>query len=198
MSRAASDTGLSLVEVLVSLAIFGMVMGGLASLLINDSRINRAEQMAAETQANARHCLSMITQVMRSAGWDPKNVDILPFVLDSTPLDSEQSIEVLADLDADGDTADADEDIYIRRIGTQIQWRRSSDTSQPFVVLADNITNDADGDGTAEAMFVPDSGSNPTRVLVRITARAPLPDSRTGRYFRYTVSSEVTVRKNVS
>ena len=63
------------------------------------------------------------------------------------------------------------------------------------MVLADTITNDADGDGVAETMFVPDATTHPTRIMVRITARSPAPDPRSGRYIRYTVSSDVVLRK---
>ena len=104
---------------------------------------------------------------------------------------------MFADLNEDGDTNDAGEDVTIRWTSDRIEWRQSSDTTQPYVILADSISNDADGDGTAETMFVADSMSNPTRITVRITARSPVPDPRTGQYIRYTVSSEVVLRKKV-
>ena len=51
-----------------------MALTGLASLLIQNARVNKAQQMTAEVQANARNCLSMIVQELRSAGWNPMNV----------------------------------------------------------------------------------------------------------------------------
>ena len=152
MKRAAGQAGFTLVELLVSVTILLVIMGGLAKLLIQNSQVNRKEQMAVETQANARHCVSMITAVIRSAGWDPAETGFDSVDLDPTPLDSEQSIRVYTDLNADSDNDDADEDITIRRIGTRVEWRKTSDATQPFVVLADNITNDSDGDGTVEAV----------------------------------------------
>jgi hypothetical protein len=85
----------------------------------------------------------------------------------------------------------------IRWNGSRIEWRKTSDVTAPFAILADYISNDADGDGTPEAMFVPDSLTSPTRVIVRITARSPAPDPQTGDFIRYTVSSEVTLRKAI-
>ncbi|HEU4402960.1 MAG TPA: prepilin-type N-terminal cleavage/methylation domain-containing protein [Candidatus Polarisedimenticolia bacterium] len=197
MSPRHAEEGFSLLELLVSLALFSMAMGGVAGLLIQNSQINRATQVSAEVQANARNCLSMIVAVLRTAGWDPRNTGLSAVSLDPTPSNSANYIEVYADLNEDGDTDDADEDVTIRWTGTQISWRKSSDTSKPFVVLADGISNDADGDGNAETMFVPDSSTHPTRITVRITARSPTPDPRSGQYIRYTVSSDVVLRRNL-
>ncbi|HUD72713.1 MAG TPA: prepilin-type N-terminal cleavage/methylation domain-containing protein [Dongiaceae bacterium] len=191
------EAGFTMAEMAVSLAIFCLAMGGLSELLIHNSQINRTEQMRTEVQSNARNCLSMIVATLRSAGWDPRNTGLQAVVLDPLPTDSVNFIEVLADLNEDGDTDDPNERILIRHINDRIEWRTSSDTSQPYVTLAENITNDSDGDGVEEAMFVPDSLSHPTRVLVRITARSPSVDPRRGDYLRYTVSSEVVLRRNL-
>ncbi|MEK7283839.1 MAG: prepilin-type N-terminal cleavage/methylation domain-containing protein [Acidobacteriota bacterium] len=193
----AGEGGFSLIEILVSLAILSMAMGGLAGLLIQNSQINRAAQMRAEVQATARNCLSMIVQVLRTAGWDPLNAGFAPVVLDPSPTSTANYIEALADLNEDGDTGDDGEDVLIRWVGNRVEWRKTSDTSQPFVILADTISNDSDGDGIAETMFVPDSATSPTRVTVRITAQSPAPDPRSGQYIRYTVASEVVLRKTL-
>ncbi len=195
MTTPARQEGFSLLEMLVSLALMGMAFGGLAGLLIQNSQINRAEQMTAEVQSTARNCLTMIVQVLRTAGWDPRNSGFQTLVLDPTLTNTANYIEALADLNEDGDTLDADEDVTIRWVGDRIEWRKSSDTSEPFVILADTITNDADGDGVAETMFVPDATVNPTRITVRITARSPVTDPRSGNYIRYTVSSDIVLRK---
>ena len=197
MNRRRSETGFSLVELLASLALLSMVLGGLAGFLMQNSQINRAEQMSADVQSNARNCLSMIVQVLRSAGWDPRNVGFAPVVLDPSPSGTANYIEVLRDLNEDGDTLDAGEDVLIRWAGNRIEWRQSSAVGAPFVTLADCITNDADGDGVAETMFVADSLSSPTRITVRITAQSEAPDPRSGRYIRYTVSNVVVLRRSL-
>ena len=195
MRAVRAESGFTLVELLVSLALLSMVLGGVAGLLVQNSRINRAEQMSAEVQSNARNCLSMIVQTLRTAGWDPRNAGFAAVALDPSPTNTNNYIEVFADLNEDGDASDAGEDVIIRWAVDRIEWR--TDPSQPYVTLSDSISNDADGDGTAETMFVPDSMTNPTRITVRITARSPVPDPRTGQFIRYTVSSEVVLRKKV-
>lgn len=194
---ARREAGFTLVEMMVSLSILTLAMGGVAGLLIQNSQINRREQMRAEVQDNARTCLSMIVQVLRSAGWDPRNIGMAPVVLNPNPSGLTDTIEVLADLNEDGDTNDPGEDVLIRHIEDRIEWRTSSDTTQPFVTLAENISNDSDGDGVEEVMFVPDSMTAPTIITVRITARSPVVDPRTRDYIRYTVSSDVVLRRNL-
>jgi hypothetical protein len=125
------------------------------------------------------------------------NTGMTSVVLDPLPGDSVNFIEVLADLNEDGDTDDPNERILIRHISNRVEWRTSSDVSQPYETLADNITNDSDGDGVVETMFVPDSLTDPTRITVRVTARSPVIDPRRGDYLRYTISSEVSLRRNL-
>ena len=98
-------------------------------------------------------------------------------------------------LSPDGDWNDLDEEVLIRHSGNQILWRR--DASSSFIVLATNISNDADGNGTIEPMFVPDATPNPSRITVQITAQSPAPDPTSGRFIRYTVSSDVVLRKSL-
>ena len=166
--------GFSVVELLVSMAIVLITVTGVSKLMIENSRINRAQQMTAQVQANARNCLSLVVQRMRSAGWDPLNVDLQAVVWDSDPGDGVEEMEIYADLDNDGLTDSLDEQIVIRHDTDRLLMRRTNDSSDPFLVVATNITNDADGDGVTEAMFTPVVDPDPTaeRILVQITARS--------------------------
>ncbi len=194
---ARGQRGFSLIETLVSLAVLLLLLTALASLMVQNGKMNRSEQMTAQVQASARNCLTMIVQPLRGAGWDPVNAGIGTVVLDSDPADDVAEIEVLADLDEDGATDGVGEQVLIRHVDDRVVWRLSNDVNQPFVVLASGITNDADGDGTIEPMFVPDSLITPSRITVRITARSPAPDPVTGEFIRYTVASDVTLRKTL-
>jgi len=197
--RERAQSGFSLVEMLVSMTVLMLALGGLTSLLIQNSRINKGQRMAAETQANARNTLSMVVQKLRSAGWDPRNSGGFPSVnTDADLSDDVSEIEIFADLNEDTDTDDQDEQILIRHVGStgQVVWRLSSDTSDPFDVVSTNISNDADGNGTPEPMFVPNANP-PTLVTVTVTARSTAPDPTTRRFIRYTVSSDVVLRKNL-
>ena len=195
--RDRAQSGFSLIEMLVSMTVLMLALGSLTSLLIQNSQINKAQRMAAETQANARNTLSMVVQKLRSAGWDPRNTGGFPSVnTDADLTDNVSEIEVFADLNEDTDTDDQDEQILIRHLGAsnQVVWRLTNDVSDPFDIVSTNITNDADGNGTPEPMFVPNANP-PTLITVTVTARSPAPDPTTRRFIRYTVSSDVVLRK---
>jgi prepilin-type N-terminal cleavage/methylation domain-containing protein len=191
--------GFSLIELMVSMTVLLVALAGLAKMTIEGSQINRAQQMTAQVQANARNCMTIVVQKLRSAGWDPANNNLGMVTWDPDLTDGISEIEVFADLNGDGDTDETDEQVLVRHTGNRVEWRRSNDVSEPFVVVATNITNDADGDGTIEAMFTPIFDASPAadRVLVQITAQSPIPDPRTGEFIRYTVRSEVALRKTL-
>ena len=129
------EAGFSMLEMLISLAVLSMAMSGLASLLIQNSRINKQQQMTAEVQANARNCLSLIVQRMRSAGWNPSNaVGISTLTLDTNLGDDDSEIEIFADLNADGDTDEDDEQVFVRHDASanRILWKRNNTGGTPF------------------------------------------------------------------
>ncbi len=192
-----AQRGFSLLELLVSLTVTLLIMTGVTKMMLENSRINKAQQMTAQVQSNARNCLSMVVQRLRSAGWDPLNVGIPSVALDTDLGDDISEIEVYADLDSDGTTDGVDEQVLIRHIGDRIVWRRSNDVSEPFVILATNISNDADGDGTIENMFVPSSTPDPQRIRVQITARSPVPDPMSGEFIRFTAGTDIVLRKSL-
>lgn len=194
MKRTTTPSGFTLVEVLVSLSILGVVTGIMATLLVNNSRVNKKSMLQIEAQSNARTTLSLIVQVLRTAGWDPRSVGFAPVVLDSNLSDSVNYITIQADLNADGDINDTDENVTIRQSNGKVELKRTSAGS--YETVGANITNDANGDGTAEPMFTPDSTSNPTRVTVTVTATASSPNPENGAALRYTVKSDVMLRNS--
>jgi hypothetical protein len=157
-------------------------------------------------QSNARNCLALVVERMRSAGWDPQNaglpvVTLDPLGTDGNPADGVDNVEVYADLNADAETDgaasadDEEEQILIRHVADAVEWRLTP--AAGFVVLARGVTNDADGDGLAEPMFVADDAAAPERITVRVTARSAVPDPQSGEFIRYTVSSDVALRKSL-
>lgn len=192
MMRGA-DRGFTLVETLIALTVLLLIMAGLAGMLIQNAHVNKNQQMTVEAQANARNTLSMVVQKLRSAGWDPLNAGINVVNLDPDLTDNISEIEVFADFNPeDGATTGPEEQVLIRHVGDRVEWR--PDPNSAFIVLATNISNDADGDGTPEPMFVPDDTVKPTRITVTVTAESPVADATTGRTVRYTVTSDVHLR----
>ncbi len=195
-ARSCGQAGVTLPELLVSLAILSVVLVGMSSMLIQNLEVNSREQLRAEAQSNARRCMSRVVTTLRSAGWDPGNHGIPTVMLDPDLSDDVSQIEAFIDRDGNGVTSGtAFEQVLIRHVGDRVEWR--TDGTGAFAVVATNITNDEDGDGTVEPMFTPDSTVAPRRIFVRITAEASSPDPKTGQAIRYTVTSEVALRKEV-
>lgn len=195
MKERDTTAGFTLVEVLVSLAILGVVTGIMASLLVQNSRLNKKQLLQIEAQSSARTTLSLVVQILRTAGWDPRLVGFAPVALDSNLSDSVNYITVFADLNADGDTNDTDENVTIRQTNGRVELKRTAAGS--YEVVGANISNDANGDGTAEQMFTPDSTSNPTRVTVSVTSTALGVNPENGAAIRYTVTSNVLLRNAI-
>ena len=203
MRPTGRQSGFSMVEALVSLTVLSLAMTGLFSLLVHNSQLNKSEQMKAETQANARNLLSIVVVKLRSAGWDPLGSDLFDgLTLDTNTGDDIAEITVRADYHTagtpgtpDGLADQIDEVIVFRHTNDMMLWDRDDDGT--FEVLAVNISNDADGDGTIENMFVPDSVSDPRRITVQITAQSPVLDPITKDFSRYTVTSDVYIRKDL-
>lgn len=195
MRTAGDQKGFTLVEMLVGMTLLLFVMAASTTLILQSSRINKAQQMSVAVQSDARTCMSIILQTLRSAGWDPTSAGIQVVRLDTTPSDGIEEIEVFADHDGDGSTSGVGEQVLIRFIEDRIEWRRSAGGS--FEIMAVGITNDADGDGAAEPMFTPDSTPDPTRIVVQLTAESPAPDPMTGQPVRYTLQSELALRKRL-
>jgi hypothetical protein len=193
--KTRTEVGFSLAELVVSTAVVLLLMGGAAGMLVQNSRAYRSGQMKTEVQARARTTMSIITNALWSCGWDPRGVGFAAVVVDPAPTNTTNFLQIRSDIDEDGTVAnEPDEDITIRWSGGHVEWRRTSDTTEPFQVIADNITNDENGDGTAEQMFTADSISSPRRITVKITAQSPVPDPQTNQFARCTLSTQFFLR----
>ena len=195
MTAPGNERGFTVLEALIASAILLSAMAAIGGMLLQSSRWGRSQQLAASSRSDAQSCLMMILGKLRTAGWDPMSAGIQVVQLDTNLGDNISEIETFADLDADGDTDGVNEQVLIRHVGDIIEWRRSASGS--FETLAVGISNDSYGDGTPEPMFVPDSTTDPTRVVVQITAESPEPDPVTQAPMRFTVSSEVVFRKKL-
>jgi prepilin-type N-terminal cleavage/methylation domain-containing protein len=197
MMKHTNERGFTLVEMLVGLVVAGLVGIAIATVLLQNSRINRSQQMFTAVQNNARSSMDLVVSRLRSAGWDPMNADIDVVTTDPDLGDDVSQIEMFADFDEDKFTSSDGEQVTIRHMGDRIEWRLNGDVSSPFQVVATGITNDANGDGVIEPMFQPDDLTDPSVITVQITARSLVPDPRNGEFIRYTLMNEVTLRKGL-
>ena len=170
-----NQKGFTFVELLISLTLTLLLATGLAKVMVQNVKVNKAQQMHAQAQSNAINTMEMVVAKLRSAGWDPKGAGI-----DTLNLVSASEIEIFADFDGDELTESLNEQVLIKLEDGQINWTPGVD--EDSMIMAKNISL---------LEFVP----NGATVTVTITAQSPEPDPRNGEFIEYSVSNDVVLRK---
>ncbi|HID30295.1 MAG TPA: prepilin-type N-terminal cleavage/methylation domain-containing protein [Desulfobacterales bacterium] len=123
-----TNYGFTLIELLVAMTMGLLVLAAILQILDSQNRANVVQQEVAYAQQNVRAAVHLMAREIRSAGYDPENSG-----LTSIPAAAATSIQVRADLDADGSTAGTGEDVtysevtdangtYLARNGTAIVY----------------------------------------------------------------------------
>lgn len=109
LGRARVDQrGFTLVELLVTMAIVALIMGGLMTLLKKGNETYLAGANQVEAQAAVRAALERMTQEIREAGYNPRGLPsctgalVPPNCLDPIILQSPTSFTIQNDWDGDG------------------------------------------------------------------------------------------------
>jgi type IV pilus assembly protein PilW len=66
--------GFTLVELMISMAVGGIVMGAVMTSFLSQHRSYLAQDEVVEMQQNARVAMDLLTRDIRSAGYDPNNL----------------------------------------------------------------------------------------------------------------------------
>ncbi|MBU0968098.1 MAG: prepilin-type N-terminal cleavage/methylation domain-containing protein [Proteobacteria bacterium] len=166
------DCGFTLVEVMVALAISGIVLASIYSAFQSQQNSYVAQEQVSEMQQNVRIGLDMLSKDIRLAGYNPDGSAGTGFVnginFDAEPVNTNATqIAFTADLDGDGTidavTQDVDgngtvdmsdmERIAYRLNGTNLQ--RFSTGAVNWQTVAENVEN-------IEFQYVLDDGSQTT------------------------------------
>ncbi len=101
-------SGLSLVELMVAITMFGIVVVVIFGFLTNSRRSYSTMSARVEYQQSARAVLSLISSEIRSAGCDPTSAGFNSF-----PLAAADAFQCRRDLDGDGiiETVEPAEDV---------------------------------------------------------------------------------------
>lgn len=181
------EGGFTLIELLIAMAIAGIVLGTITSTFIVQRKSYDVEEQITEMVQTARAAMDMMSREIRMAGYDPTAAGF-----DGIPYNASQ-LQIVADLDGDGDTDDANENIiYAYYDATdQIKRKTGSGSFQPF---AENIQ-------TLTFAYLDSAGSTTTttanirQIQITITARTSKADpdySANGGYRSYMLTSLIT------
>ena len=108
MTSIANRKGMTLVEMMVSLSIFGVILAVLFGFMTSSRRSYDNTRAQIHYQQSVRAVVSLLTREIRSTGCDPASVGFDPFFLATN-----NSIRCRADLNGDSDITDVnpDEDV---------------------------------------------------------------------------------------
>jgi type IV pilus assembly protein PilW len=173
-----SSRGLTLIELMVALSIGMIVLGALTATFILQRKAYIAQEQVIEMTQIARAAMDMIGREVRMAGYfnsaNPMQQasSAKPYFVGIPATDSR--LEILADLDGDGDTDDANEHIIYTFDAANRRIRRNTGGgAQPF---AENIQ--------AFSFACLDRNDNPAatdaavrKIRITITARTVKPDT---------------------
>jgi type IV pilus assembly protein PilW len=101
-----SQTGFTLVEMLIALAISSVMLASMYSFYLSQKRSYDIREQVAEMQQNVRSGLALMAREIRMAGYNPTGAPGVGIVVAGP-----QTIRITMDLNSDGDTNDANEDV---------------------------------------------------------------------------------------
>ena len=108
-----SSSGKTLVELLVTTTILGIVLMTVSTIMLSSSRVQSRTVRRAEIQSSSRQALSLMATELRQAGADPSN---LPAGVIGIVAGEADMVHLRADLNGDGviQTAEPSEDVTYR------------------------------------------------------------------------------------
>ena len=180
------ESGFTLAELLIALAITGIVLSAAVNTFIAQRRAYALQEHVTAMTQGTRAAMEMVTREIRMAGYNPAGTNFDGITYDPT------QVQIRADLNGNGDTADAHETIvYAYNPATQQLLRETDGSSQP---IADHIQAFAfdyvDGAGMSTT-----TTAHIRQIRITITARTATPDPRyaaNGGYRTYRLTSLVT------
>jgi type IV pilus assembly protein PilW len=204
------ESGFTIVELLIYMAMFVVVLGAMYSIMISNTRSYSSQENRVEMTQDLRAAMNLMVREIRMAGCDPTDIDSLGFADDADDrYDTDaNSIHFTMDIDASGAIANS-EDInyylYTPADGIQKIGRRTGDGDlQP---VAENITGltfiymYADGDRSDVIGDPDDTDGDDTndledieRVQISITGETATVDAVTGAVATRTQTTWVVVR----
>jgi len=191
MMRRSLNTehGFSLIELITALGISGIVLAAVTATFISQSRSYDAQEQINGMQQAARAAMDIITREVRMGGYNTNG----GLTFDGIIYDTNQ-IRVQANLNDDGDTGDANEDIiYAYDTVDDVITRETGGNTETLVEDIDVFTFQyLDESGTATT-----TSANIRQLQITITSRTAKSDpnyTSNGGYRTFTLTSLITPR----
>jgi type IV pilus assembly protein PilW len=182
------DDGFTLIELLIAMAMTGIVLAAIFTFAIVQRQSLATQEQAVHMVQAARAAMDLLTHDIDSAGYNPTKAAFAGVTYHASQL------QLKADVNGDGDVADAEEDVvYTYDASARQLLRNRGNGPEP---VADHVQAFTwaylDGNGNATTL-----SANIRQLRVTITARTAKPDptyATNGGYRTYLLSSLLTPR----
>ena len=190
MSRSLNtERGFSLIELLSSIAISGIILAAITATFISQSRSYDAQEQINGMQQGARAAMDMITREVRMAGYNTNGAAVFDGITYNLT-----EIRIQANLNGDTDTGDANEDITYAYDATDKLIERTTDGNIETLVeniedFTFNYLNQTGGAAT--------TSDDIRQIQITITSKTRKPDPAytiNGGYRTFTLTSLITPR----
>jgi type IV pilus assembly protein PilW len=184
------EEGFTLIELLIAMSMSVIILAAIFTFSIAQGQYLSTREQVTQMTQGVRAGMDMLTHELEIAGYNPTRAAFFGVTFNAAQL------QLQADLNGDGDTNDANENIiYTYNAGSR-QILRNTGDGNGNVPLADNMT--------AFTFQYLDANGNPTMVSanirqlqITITARTAKPDQHytsNGGYRTSTLTSFITPR----
>jgi type IV pilus assembly protein PilW len=184
----SQNEGFTVIELLISIAIFGVVIGSIFSFSIGHRKYLAVQEQISGMTQNTRAAMDMISGEISVAGYSPKGT-----VFTGIPY-SDSQLQIYADLNGNGVLTDENENIiYSYDSSNKRIVRNTGGGNQP---LAENVQS-------FSFDYLDDQGNTTTvttkirQIRITMTVRTSKPDPQyatNSGYRTYTLASLVTPR----
>ena len=180
------NKGFTLVEILLAMALAGIVTAGIYSLYNSQQKSYATQEQRSQLQARMRTALYFLERDISMAGCDPTGKTDAGIILASS-----STIRLTADRDADGDPTEYNEDITyglytsggVKKLGRKTPATASNQPVAEYIDALDFVYLDADGNPLATPVTDPRKIRSIQITLVGRTA-APDPNYRDTTVYR--------------
>ena len=183
-----TEQGFAIIELLIALAMSGVILGAVCSFLIVQRRVHATQDQTTQMVQRARAAMDLMGYELQMAGYNPRRVAFEAISYHASQL------QLRADLNGNGTTTEAEETITYSYDATNRRLLR--DAGAGAEPLTDHIQAftweylDASGTPTTTA-------ANIRQIRLVITTRTGKPDPlypSNGGYRTYTLMSVITPR----
>jgi prepilin-type N-terminal cleavage/methylation domain-containing protein len=184
----SQNDGFTLVELLISIAIFSMVIGFIFSFFIAQRKYLSVQEQISGMIQNARAAMDMISGELTTAGYNPSGA-----VFSGVPYSNSQ-LQIYADINGNGVLTDPNENIiYSYDANNKRIVRNTGSGNQPLIDNVQSFTFDYfDAQGNSTTVT-----TNIRQIRISISVRAAKPDPQyttNSGYRTYTLTSLITPR----